>query len=300
MSLLALINVQEIKKEDKEKANDEELEIESSELGAELISVKYKGEERLHDGKVFWTQHSPILFPIVGKLRYAYTIINEKEYEIPMHGFAMNMEFEEIGKNSYKLTSNEETLEILPFDFELYVKYTTEKNKLFANYKVINKTPDQNMLYGIGGHPGFKCNYYEEVYTVEFEEEEDDIQIIPVNPDLGLLYDRTIDGNDVIRKKKILELKKTSFINNAIVFTNMKSKSLYLKKNGEKLLKFTFGDFKYLGIWSSIGDAPFVCFEPWYNTPDYVNSSKEFKEKKDIIELEPEEEFEVGFSVEFY
>ena len=90
-----------------------------------------------------------------------------------------------------------------------------------------------------------------------------------------------------------------SFENDAIIFTDMKSKSLILKDDDKKLLKFNFGQFKYLGIWSSIG-ADFVCFEPWYNTPDYINSTKDFKEKKDIIELEPGKEFNINFSVEFY
>ena len=107
------------------------------------------------------------------------------------------------------------------------------------------------------------------------------------------------DGNDVLINKKILQLKKNSFENDAIIFTNMKSKSVILKDDGKKLLKFNFEKFKYLGIWSQIG-ADFVCFEPWYNTPDYVNSNKEFKEKKDIIELEPQKEFNISFSVEFF
>ena len=80
----------------------------------------------------------------------------------------------------------------------------------------------------------------------------------------------------------------------------MKSKSVILKENGDKLLKFNFENFKYLGIWSQVGDAPFICFEPWYNTPDYINSTKEFKNKKDIIELEPQKEFNISFSVEFF
>ena len=279
---------------------DDELEIESTSLGAELTSVKFKGEERLHDAKTFWNQHSPILFPIVGKLRYDVALINGKEYPIPKHGFAMNMNFEKIGEHSYKLISNEETLEQFPFDFELYVNYKTENNKLYFNYKVINKSKNQNMLFGIGGHPGFKCNYYEEDYTVEFEETEKDIKIIPVDISVGLLSNETIDGNTVIKDKKVLEIKKSSFINDAIVFTNIRSKSAYLMKKGEKLLKFNFENFKYLGIWSQVGEAPFVCFEPWYNTPDYVNSTKEFKNKKDIIELEPDKEFNINFSVEFY
>ena len=279
---------------------NDELEIESTSFGAELTSVKFKGEERLHDAKTFWNQHSPILFPIVGKLRYDVALINGKEYPIPKHGFAMNMNFEKIGEHSYKLISNEETLEQFPFDFELYVNYKTENNKLYFNYKVINKSKNQNMLFGIGGHPGFKCNYYEEDYTVEFEETEKDIKIIPVDISVGLLSNETIDGNTVIKDKKVLEIKKSSFINDAIVFTNIRSKSAYLMKKGEKLLKFNFENFKYLGIWSQVGEAPFVCFEPWYNTPDYVNSTKEFKNKKDIIELEPDKEFNINFSVEFY
>ena len=280
--------------------DENELEIETNAYGAELTSVKYKGVERLHDAQTFWNQHSPILFPIVGKLRYDVTLINGKEYAIPKHGFAMNMEFVKIGEHSYKLFSNEETLKQFPFDFRLYVNYYTKKNELFFNYKVINKTPDKNMLFGIGGHPGFKCDYWQESYTVEFEEEENDIKIIPVDISVGLMSDKLIDGNTVIKNKKILKIKKESFVNDAIVFTNMKSKSVFLKKNGEKILKFNFEHFKYLGIWSQEGNAPFVCFEPWYNTPDYVNSTIEFKDKKDIIELKPEEEFTISFSVQFY
>ena len=277
-----------------------ELEIKSHIFGAELTSVKYNGVERLHDAKTFWNQHSPILFPIVGKLRYDVALIDGKEYPIPKHGFAMNMLFDEIGKHSYRLTSNKETLEIYPFEFELYVSYYTIKNALYFNYTVINKTPNKNMLFGIGGHPGFKCDYSEEDYTVEFEEKENNIKIIPVDISVGLMSDQMIDGNMVIKNKKILEIKKNSFERDAIVFTDIKSKSITLKKNGEKIIKFNFENFKYLGIWSSVGKAPFVCFEPWYNTPDYVNSTKEFKDKKGIIELKPEEIFNISFSVEFF
>ena len=280
--------------------NDDELEIETSIIGAELTSVKYKGVERLHDAKTFWNQHSPILFPIVGKLRYGFTFIDGKYYTIPKHGFAMNMEFEKIGKHSYKLSSNSETLKQLPFEFELYVNYETKKNELFFNYRVINKTPDNNMLFGIGGHPGFKCDYSKEIYTVEFEEEENDIKIIPVNITKGLMSNTLIDGNTVIKNKKTLYIKNDSFVNGAIVFTDIKSKSVFLKKYGETIMKFNFEKFKYLGIWSTVGDAPFVCFEPWYNTPDYVNSSVKFKNKKDIIEIKPGEEFNISFSVEFF
>ena len=278
---------------------DENLVINTTSLGAELQSIIYKGKEYLHDGKTVWNQQSPILFPIVGKLRYDKTRINGKNYTIPKHGFAMNMEFEEIGKHEYRLKSNNETMEQFPFNFELYISYKTEGNKLFFNYTVINKTPSQTMLFGIGGHPAFKCNYYLEKSSIEFEDEENNIKIIPVDIDAGLMSNEIIDGNSILKNKKILEIKKHSFKNDAIVFTNIKSKSIILKDNGINILKFNFEEFKYLGIWSKDEEAPYVCLEPWYNTPDYVNSTIEFIEKKDIIKLEPEEKFNIGFSVEF-
>lgn len=70
--------------------------------------------------------------------------------------------------------------------------------------------------------------------------------------------------------------------------------------NGKKILKFNFEQFKYLGIWSAKGEAPFICLEPWYDPPDYINSNQKFEEKKDIVKLDANETFTVGFSVEFY
>ena len=280
-------------------SKEPEIEIQTKTLGAELTSIKYKGVDYLYDGESYlWKQSSPILFPIVGKLRFDQTEINGELYNISKHGFAMNMEFEPIGDHIYRLTSNDETLEQFPFDFELYVNYKIDKNKLYWNYTVINKTPNETMLFGIGGHPGFRCDYYQEKCEVEFEEQEDNIKIIPVNITEGIMSTDIIDGNTVLDDKKYLKIKKDSFINDAIVFTNIKSKNVYLKNDGKKLLKFNFEQFKYLGVWSSVGEAPYVCLEPWYNTPDYINSTIKFIEKKDIIQLEPNDRFEITFSVE--
>ena len=281
------------------KALKEDLEIQINNTGAELMSVKYKGKEYLHDETEFWEGKSPILFPIVGRLKNGKTIINRKEYEMSTHGFAHGMTFEKIGDYSYKLESNEETLKQYPFNFELYVSYKIEGNKLSVDYKVVN-TDTQTILFGIGGHPGFKCNYFEERTQIEFENEEDNIKIIPVILPEALMSNETEDGTKILTNKKILEIKKNSFENDAIVFTDIKSKSVTLIDNGKKILKFNFEQFKYLGIWSAKGEAPFICLEPWYDPPDYINSTQKFEEKKDIVKLDANETFTVGFSVEFY
>ena len=277
----------------------EDLEIQINNTGAELMSIKYKGKEYLHDETEFWEGKSPILFPIVGRLKNGKTIINGKEYEMSTHGFAHGMTFEKIGDYSYKLESNEETLKQYPFNFELYVSYKIEGNKLSVDYKVVN-TDTQTILFGIGGHPGFKCNYFEEKTKIEFENEEDNIKIIPVILPEALMSNETEDGTKILTNKKILEIKKNSFENDAIVFTDIKSKSVTLIDNGKKILKFNFEQFKYLGIWSAKGEAPFICLEPWYDPPDYINSTQKFEEKKDIVKLDANETFNVGFSVEFY
>ena len=118
---------------------EEDLQISISNIGAELTSIKYKGKEYLHDESKFWDRKSPILFPIVGRLRDGTTIIDGKNYNMSIHGFAMNLNFQEIGKYMYKATSNSETLAQYPFEFDLYVSYSINQNQLSYNYTLFIK-----------------------------------------------------------------------------------------------------------------------------------------------------------------
>ena len=114
----------------------------TSRLGAELISYKLDGIEKIHqgqdcideNGRVYWKRHFPVLFPIVGKLKQNKTFINGRTYEMGQHGFARDMEFEPVTKldnfHSYVLKSNPSTFVKYPFDFSLYVTYRTDENKL--------------------------------------------------------------------------------------------------------------------------------------------------------------------------
>ena len=79
------------------------LEIKTTSKGAELVSCKLNGEEKIHDGESFWNRHAPILFPIVGKLKDNQTEIEGKIYKMGQHGFARDMEFKKIGENKYVL-----------------------------------------------------------------------------------------------------------------------------------------------------------------------------------------------------
>lgn len=280
-------------------------------FGGELLSFKLDGIEKIHQGencrdekgKIYWKRHSPVLFPIVGKLKRNQTIINGRTFEIPQHGFARDMEFEPITKldnfHSYVLKSNKYTQARYPFDFELYNTYRQEGNKLIFIYKVIN-TGATNMPFGIGGHPAFKIdpddlkrgNYY-----LEFAEEEDRTHFLYLVDGLvGTEYAK----NKLINNKFIM-LDEHTFDNDALIIKGIQNKNICLKNSRTKktVLTMNFEGWPYLGIWSKPG-APFICLEPWQSTADRIHSTSVFVQKQDMLVLAPGQEFEAKFSVEFF
>lgn len=271
------------------------LEIKTTDLGAELISIKHNGKEKLHQGQFYWKRHAPILFPIVGQIKNGKTIINKKIYEMGQHGFARDMKFEEIETNKFLLKSSKETLKKFPFEFEFYIEYIINENELITRYNVINKS-DTQMLFGIGGHPAFICDYTTENYQIQFNKTEDKIEFLQLEN--GLISNKKAQN---ILNGNIIELKKNIFEDDAIIMKNINSNkvTLYNKKDMKKELDFDFTGFPYLALWSKVG-APFVCIEPWYNTADTIDSKGEFVEKENILKLEPEEEFKCEYKVEFF
>lgn len=283
----------------------------TSRLGGELLSYKLDGVEKIHQGqecidaygKVYWKRHFPVLFPIVGKLKQNRTIINGRTYEMSQHGFARDMEFEPITKldnfHSYVLRSNPSTMVKYPFEFSLYITYRTDGNKLTTIYKVVNDG-DNNMPFGIGGHPAFKIDMEDllnEEYYLEFDQDEDKIHFLYLVDGLvGTEYAKNI----MIDKRRI-KITKDTFNNDAVIMKGITSNKISLKRRrGNKtLLTMDFEGFPYLGIWSKPG-APFLCIEPWYSTADAVKSTGVFAQKSDILVLAPKKEFECKFTVEFF
>ena len=281
----------------------------TSKHGGELVSFKLDGEERIHqgenckdeNGKVYWKRHSPILFPIVGKLKMNRTIIGGRVYEMYQHGFARDMDFEPITKldnfHSYVLKSNKNTNSKYPYDFELYTTYRLDENKLTTIYRVINTNP-VNMPFGIGGHPAFKIDLEELQkgnYYLEFEENKIHFLYL-VDGLIGIDY-----AKNIIKDKKIIELDSKTFNNDAIIMKGLTSNKISLKNkaSGKKLLTMDFTDFPYLALWSK-PNAPFLCIEPWYSTADNVKSTGVFIQKQDILLLKPKETFECKYTVEFF
>lgn len=281
------------------------IEIETKKEGAELISMKKDGKEYLHDGIKDWNRHAPVLFPIVGALKENKTEILGKTYEMKQHGFARDSVFEEVLKNEneikYCLNYNEETLKKYPFKFKLEISYEIlqEENKVVTRYEVTN-IDDKEIIFGLGGHPAFKCDYSSGDYILKFEKENEDENIEILELTDGLINNKKIDTKSIL-KKNIINLDKHTFLKDAIIMKNIKSNKIKLinKKENEDVLEFDFTGFPYLAIWSKKG-APFVCIEPWFNTADKIDSNEIFEEKEDIIELKPNEKFKCEYKVKLF
>lgn len=264
--------------------------------GAELFSLKNKhNKEYIWEGNpAFWGKHSPVLFPIVGTLKNNTYTINNTSYHLPRHGFARDMEFNLISKTDesavFSIQSDNETLKIYPFKFELQIIYALVDSQLDIQYKVINKT-DSNMFFSIGAHPAIALPKDFENYTLEFEKKE------------ALEY--SLLENDLISNKtKQLETKEgqiqlnyTLFKNDALIFKSLESNSLTILESNKPYIKVDFTAFPSLGIWTK-ENAPFVCIEPWFGYSDTPENSGNLSEKEGILSLEANKIFNSKFSIE--
>lgn len=279
-----------------------DLIIESKNSGAELTRIyskKYNKEILWNGDSAFWGRHSPILFPIVGRLKDNETYIEDKLYNMSQHGFARDMEFEVIDETNssiiYKLQSNEESKKFYPYEFELLIKYTLEKGKLNIKWEVKN-IDSREIYFSIGAHPAFNISSREELsnYYIEFKCKDNVNQISLEGP-----YYNEITS---ISNLKTLELNPKSFEKDAIIFTNIDELSIKNKKE-DNYIKVSLEDFPLVGIWSPYYKdenltAPFICIEPWYGLADSVNSDKIYKNKKFINKLNVGETFTTDYAIE--
>ena len=282
------------------------LVIKVSPLGAELTSVLHNGKERLHqgttvldeNGAVFWNRHSPILFPIVGKLKENQMQIEGKTYGMTQHGFARDMEFipviitKEI--EQYELKSNTETLQKYPYHFALRITYEIIADSLKITYEVENQD-EKEMLFGIGGHPAFQEAIQQGDYQIRFEAQEENIRFLHLEN--GLIAETEEAEYPSFYEKQILKLPKDVFKNDAIIMKQIKSKRVYLQKQNKTRLEFNFEGFPYLAIWSK-PNAPFVCIEPWFSTADRINTNGDFR-NKELIKIKPGESFMASYQIKF-
>ena len=265
-------------------------------LGAELISLKNSNnKEYIWEGNPeFWGKHSPILFPIVGCLKEDKYSYKGNSFTLLRHGFANKMEFNIVEKSEEKVvfsvTSNKETLENYPFEFELQISYTLVNSRLIIGYKVIN-TNNFEMPFSIGGHPAFALPNEFDAYELEFEKSE---ILICSQLENDLICNETIS---LPMKENRLPLTYSLFENDALIFKKLESKAITIFENNVPFLKVKFEGFPSLGIWTK-QKAPYICIEPWFGYADTMTNSGELSEKEGIQIIGIKEQFQSEYSIE--
>ncbi|MCT7473133.1 aldose 1-epimerase family protein [Aliarcobacter cryaerophilus] len=265
-------------------------------FGAELNSLQKIDEdlEYIWQGNPkYWARHSPVLFPIVGRLKDDSYFYKNKKYNLSQHGFARDKEFELLKKEhdfiEFSLKNDEETLKNYPFLFELNISYKLEKTKLIVSYKVKNRSEDR-LYFSIGAHPAFNIASGD---FLEFENITSSKRYFL--DDKGLIYKN--EKLDFVENKLILD--EEIFKNDALVFNDKNINSINLKdKNNNKILNIEFKDFPYLGIWSKPNLARFVCIEPWFGVADEENSNQNIEDKRGIQVLQKDDIFSCLYSIE--
>jgi len=282
---------------------NDQLKVIVSTKGAELQSIKSQTTnlEYLWQGDAtYWERRSPILFPIVGKLKGDAYILGDKKYSLRQHGFARNMEFELLERSAhcliYHLKASDESKESYPFDFELSVTYFLQETRLTTRYSVENPA-DKSLFFSIGAHPAFNCPLREgekqSDYSLMFEEKETLERQLISN---GL---RTGDRALTLKDEKELPIADDLFDQDALIFDEIKSNQVAICKDLSPILTVIFDEFEYLGIWSKSKASPFVCIEPWLGIADHVLHSGELTQKEGIIELKPKEVFTAQYHIVF-
>lgn len=270
-----------------------ELSVDVNPIGMELCSIRSNStnfEYLWQADPAIWKGSAPVLFPIIGVLKDGFTKIGGNKYQIPKHGLVRNSSKPKLVKSTsnyliFRYSSDEETLENYPFNFQFEIVFTLEGKTLSVEHFITNQG-NETMLYSLGAHPAFNCplhpgEKYEE-YFLEFPFlETDSTYLVKEN---GLIRQET---EPMLDNSKLIRLSGNLFDNDALIFKHLKSREVTLKHQSKgAVLSVKFDDFDYLGIWAKPG-APFVCIEPWLGIGDNVDTNQKFEEKEGIIQLPP-------------
>lgn len=279
---------------------NEYLIIESKNQGAELTRIYSKklNKEILWNGDdKYWARHSPILFPIVGRLKDNNTIIENQSFTMSQHGFARDIDFKVIDNSnnsiSYTLISNEITKKYYPYSFELIIKYTLEESSINIEW-TINNTDSKDIYFSIGAHPAFNIDTNNLSNHYLAFKCRDNIEKIELDGPFA-------SSKSSIHTLDIINLNPEIFEKDALIYTNIDEITLHSKVQDD-FIKVSLENFPLVGIWTPYykdtkSTAPFLCIEPWYGLADDINTDGQYMNKSYINTLSIGESFNAYYDI---
>jgi galactose mutarotase-like enzyme len=267
-----------------------ELHAEVNPLGAQLSVLRdANGRDLLWNGDpAVWAGRAPVLFPIVGELAGGKYHLGGKSYPLSRHGFARGKPFTVVAATAssatFRLAADESTLAVYPFQFELDIRFALSAATLAVTAAVRNRG-DTNMPASFGYHPGFRwpLPYGRErpAHFIEFETDEpapirclDRAGLVAPEPHPTPVSNRRLVLNDSL------------FTNDALIFDQVRSRSVTYGAADGPRIRVDFPDTPYLGIWTRPG-APFICIEPWHGIADPAGFDGDFTSKPGVFTVAP-------------
>ena len=274
------------------------LSVRVSSIGGQLLSVKKDGKEYLWQGDpAFWEDRAPNLFPYIARLTKGTYTVHGKEFHLPIHGFLpaaeMKAEAQEESLLVLRLDADESTLACYPFVFTLRIRYELNQDTLRIAYEVENGG-EEDMYFGIGGHPGFQAPLEEglsfEDYFLEFESEGQSGTDAQPPVRIGFSPTCFLNGKDEpwpLEKGCRIPLRHDLFDDDAIVLSHTPKTVVLRSEKGGRGVRVRFPQMPYIGFWHAVKKpAPYVCIEPWSSLPSRQDVVEELSEQPGLIHLE--------------
>lgn len=255
--------------------------------GAELCYLRMvHGADLLWDGNPeVWNRTAPVLFPIIGNLPEKKFKHKDKDFHLERHGFARDQFWRLIRLTRescvWELRDTEETRAVFPFPFHLRMMVSLDGPSLKIAYELRN-TGTEPLPGAIGVHPAFRWpllpDLPKEAHRIEFASEESSPVRRLINGQLDTHpFPNPLDG-------KTLMLREELFKDDALIFDEIKSRSLRYGVPDGPVIELRWEGFRYLGLWSKPG-ADFLCIEPWAALPA-LKGSKSLFDNKSVFPME--------------
>ncbi|PSM18475.1 aldose 1-epimerase family protein [Nitratireductor sp. StC3] len=255
--------------------------------GAEVVAWRVGPDELVWSAGPQWPRSSPLLFPVVGRVKDGMIRVDGRRYPMPTHGFAAGQDFVPVERTEttlrLRLRDNDETRAAYPFAFCLEVFYRLGERAVEAVFTLTN--PGSGPLpYALGLHPGFRWPFADgepEDYRILFESAEQ-ASVPAIDPD-GLFTEARralpLEGRD-------LPLAGDLMAREALCFLDARSRGLRFVSPGGAAIAVETEGFAHFALWAR-PPARFLCIEAWTGHGDPSGFAGELAQKPSMVFLAP-------------
>jgi galactose mutarotase-like enzyme len=201
----------------------------------------------------------PILFPICGNLPNDTYTHRGIPYRLPQHGFARTLPWQVVDQSTQdaasltlKLTSNDQTRAVYPFEFELWFTYRLLGPTLSIHQRYVNQSSEP-MPFSTGLHPYFTVA---EVARLELD--------IPAD------HYQPKDDPNTYRFTGHFDYSQPEV---DVAFTDVSTTTASVQDRDRGLrLRLDYDTLYSTLVFWTVKDKPFYCLEPWSAPRNAMNS----------------------------